>query len=225
MTISRAVRYVVLLALFVSVVVLVLYGTVVVSTRSYIQHDVTLAPAGDVALVLGASVYSNGALSPVLRSRADTAVALYKAKKVSKILVTGDNSSVGHNEVNPVGNYLLSLDIPKQDIFLDHAGFDTYSSMYRARDVFEVKTIIIVSQDFHLARAVYVARYLGINAYGMEAVSNGRFTYNWLREVPATMKALFDLTFARTPKYLGEKIPVTGDGSSTWADATTTPTQ
>lgn len=220
---SRVVQYAALFALFALVVVLALYGTVALSTRAYIEHDVSAAPAADTALVLGASVYSSGELSPVLRYRADTAADLYKAKKVSKILVTGDNSSVGHNEVNPVGKYLLTLGIPKQDIFLDHAGFDTYSSMYRARDVFAVRSIIIVSQDFHLARAVYVARGLGIDAYGVAAESQGRFTYNWLREVPATMKALFDLTFARTPKYLGEQIPVTGDGTGTWADATTTP--
>ena len=191
-------------------------------TTPYIFASATEAPTTTAALVLGASVYQNGKLSPVLAARANRAAELYIGGKVHKILVTGDNSEVSHNEVNPVGKYLMSLGIPKEDIFLDHAGFDTYSSMYRARDVFTISDMTIVSQPFHLGRAVYIARSLGIDAYGVEAGEGESFPYNSLREIPATVKALLDLTFKREPKFLGEQHPIEGDGSPTWADATTT---
>lgn len=180
------------------------------------------APTSTAAMVLGASVYQNGDLSPVLKARADTAAKLYEVHKVAKILVSGDNSKLSHNEVNPVGKYLESLGIPKEDIFLDHAGFDTYSSMYRAKEVFDVRFLTIVSQSFHLPRALFAARMLGIDAVGVEAPGESTL-YNVMREMPATVKAMLDLLGKRVPEYLGEQYPITGDGSATWADATTTP--
>lgn len=193
--------------------------------KPYIYASVAEVPEAEVALVLGASVTSKGVLSPVLQERAQTAAELYRAGKVGKILVTGDNSTLSHNEVNPVGNYLVSAGVPKADIFLDHAGFDTYSSMYRARDVFGVRRVVVVSQAFHLPRAIYVARRLGLEAYGVDAGQGKGFLFNSVREVPAAVKALFDLSFARVPKYLGEEFPISGDGSATWYDATSTPEQ
>jgi len=166
-------------------------------------------------MVLGASVV-RGAPSPILRARADAAIALYKAEKVQKILVTGDNGALSHDEVTPVRKYLLDAGIPAGDIFLDHAGFDTYSSMYRARDVFAVDSMIIVTQDFHLPRAVFLARHLGLTAYGFVADGGEGKVYSYLREVPASVKALGNLLVGRVPKYLGDTIPITGDGSTTW---------
>ncbi len=185
----------------------------------YSAEDV---PRSEAAMVLGASVTSTGILSPVLRERADRAIELYHAGKVGKVLVTGDNSTLSHNEVNPVGNYLVAAGIPQADIFLDHAGFDTYSSMYRAREVFRARSLIIVTQGFHLPRSLYVARRLGIEAYGVPAGEGRSRLFNYAREVPATIKALSDLAFARLPKYLGEQYPIAGDGSPTWYEATTT---
>ena len=203
-----------------------LYGYIVYVTKATIYTSADAVPHTQVALVLGASVTSNGELSEVLQERADEAVALYKAGKVSKIMVTGDNATLSHDEVDPVGKYMAAQGIPKEDIFLDHAGFDTYSSMYRARDVFDVTSVTIVSQPFHLPRAVFIARSLGLDAYGVDASQDGLLIYNWVREVPASDKALFDLFFSRVPKYLGQQYPITGDGSDTWGgagDATTTP--
>ncbi len=182
----------------------------------YIYPGIEGVPTTTVAMVLGASVKQNGDLSPVLRQRADRGIELYMAGKVQKILVTGDNSNLSHNEVNPVGKYMEARGVPKADIFLDHAGFDTYSSMYRARDVFGVKNVTIVSQPFHLARAVLIARHLGLVAYGVAAGQGEEFLYNTIREMPATLKAFFDLAFFRTPKYLGPQFPIEGDGSNTW---------
>ncbi len=189
--------------------------TIPLQTAQYIYSDLESIPRAQVAMVPGAAVFQNGDLSAVLKERADRAVALYASGKVSKILVTGDNSDLSHNEVNPVGKYLVTSGVPKSDIFLDHAGFDTYSSMYRARDVFGVSSVIVVSQHFHLARAVLIARKLGLKAYGEQAGGSTYF-YNTLREIPATVKALSDLTFERMPKYLGQQYPITGDGTATW---------
>ncbi len=191
-------------------------------TREYIYDNVSKVPATDVAMVLGASVTSAGDLSGILKERADEAVALYRAGKVKKILVSGDNGTVSHNEVDPTARYLASIGVSADDIFLDHAGFDTYSSMYRARDVFAVHSVTVVSQDFHLPRAIYLARSMGLQAYGVDATGSGLRLFNYLREIPATIKALYDVAFDRRPKYLGPQYPITGDGRATWGSATST---
>lgn len=194
---------------------------VVAATNSFI-YTASAVPSEQVALVLGASIKGDGELSPVLEERADLAVALYDAHKVSKILVSGDNSTLQYDEVYPVGKYLESKGIPEPDIFLDYAGFDTYSSMYRAKYVFGVTSMIITSQRFHLPRALFIAHALGIEAVGVDAGAPGeRYVANWLREVPATIKALYDLYVHRQPEYLGMQFPVSGDGSNTWVGSST----
>jgi SanA protein len=206
-----------LAAALVVLVLLVLAVPIVMrqSTAPYIYTAVDAAPQVQAALVLGASV-AGGEPSPILIARTDTAIALYEAGKVGKILVTGDNSALSHDEVTPVRKYLLDAGIPAEDIFLDHAGFDTYSSMYRARSVFGVSSLIIVTQDFHLPRAVFIARSLGLAAYGFPAREDQGNVYNYVREIPASIKAAYDLLTRRVPEYLGPAIPISGDGSTTW---------
>lgn len=187
------------------------FGAIYFSTREFIYDDVEKLPEAQVAVVLGAAILRSGDLSPVLRHRADTAILIYNAGKVEKILVTGDNSSLSHNEVNPVRKYLIKAGIPEEDIFLDHAGFDTYSSMYRARDIFLTETSIVVTQGFHLPRAIYISRSLGVTTYGMRA-DQGTYRFrNNIRELGADVKAVFNLIIKRQPKYLGEEIPITGE--------------
>lgn len=181
------------------------------ATRAHI-FSVAEAPNAEVALIPGAAVLENGALSLIFLDRVDTAIALYQAQKVAKILVSGDNSTDSHNEVNPVRLYLISKGIPDQDIFLDHAGFDTYSTMYRAREIFGVSSVLIATQSFHLPRSVFIARRLGIEAYGVNADLGDILFRNYVREVLANEKAVLDLLLNRKPKFLGEKIPITGDG-------------
>ena len=182
------------------------------AARPYIVEGLSDAPQAEVALVLGASLAPDGTPSAIFADRADMAIALYEARKVSKILVSGDNSTLAHNEVNPVRLYLIRKNIPDQDIFLDHAGFDTYSTMYRARAVFGVSSLLIASQAFHLPRAVFIARSLGLDAYGVGADVGSVLVRNYIREVFANGKALFDVVAHRTPKYLGDAIPIMGDG-------------
>lgn len=185
------------------------------STSAFTFSTPEGAPETDAAIVLGASV-SGGLPSPILAARADEAIALYLKGKVGKILVTGDHGALSHDEVTPVRKYLLAAGIPAEDIFLDHAGFDTYSSMYRAREVFNVHSSVIVTQDFHLPRALFVARSLGIDAVGVITPQMQASVFEYLREIPASWKALIDLVMRRQPKYLGPVIPISGDGQVTW---------
>lgn len=214
--IPRYLKYILLLlvGIFVLTVIVFAVSYVVINTGSskYIYNDVDKLPHAQVAVIPGAAILLNGQISPVLRDRTDMAITLYQKGIVGKILVTGDNSSLAYNEVNPVRNYLLKSGIPAQDIFLDHAGFDTYSSMYRARDVFLVDSMIIVSQGFHMPRAVYIARHLGVTAYGMVADRGHYLFRNNIRELFGDVKALGNLVFNRQPKYLGKEIPITGNG-------------
>ncbi len=208
-------RILLFIALGCEIIIISILGTNVVikfAAKPYIYGSASEARSAQVALIPGAAILPNGALSPIFQERADMAIQLYKTKKVVKILVSGDNSTVSHNEVNPVRNYLLLKGIPDQDIFLDHAGFDTYSTMYRARDIFGVTSMLIATQSFHLPRAVFIARALGMDAYGVDADHGSSFFRNYFREVFADEKAVFDLVFHTKPKYLGNKIPITGDG-------------
>ncbi len=220
--VGKIVKRGVLLVALAFLVCALLYAYVWYGTKPYIFDSIDATPVTQAALVLGASVTSGGQLSPILKDRADRAIALYTAGKVKKILVTGDNATLSHDEVDPVGKYLVTQGISREDIFLDHAGFDTYSSMYRARDVFDVSTITIVSQPFHLPRAVFIARSLGLEAYASPASTNGSNVYNYIREIPATVKAAYDLLFSRVPKYLGQQYPIIGDGENTWGGFSTT---
>src|SRR3989338_4358959 len=197
-----------------ALLVFVFFTNIVIflGSKSYIYKNIEDIKEAEVVLIPGAAVLKNGALSSIFKDRVNTAIELYQAKKVSKILVSGDNSTISHNEVNPVRNYLLEKGVPDEDIFLDHAGFDTYSTMYRARDIFQVSSIIISTQSFHLPRSVFIARMLGINAFGISADVGHILFKNYIREIFANEKAVLELIFHIKPKFLGDVIPITGDG-------------
>lgn len=190
------------------------YAIVNIGSSGYIYSDVEKLPHAQVAVIPGAAILKSGELSPVLRDRVDMAITIYKKGIVNKVLATGDNSSLDHNEVGPMRKYLIKNGVPEKDIFLDYAGFDTYSSMYRARNIFLVESMIVVTQGFHLPRAIYIARRLGVDAYGMEADRGHYLLRNDIRELFGNIKALSNLLFDRRPKYLGEQIPITGDSNN-----------
>jgi SanA protein len=216
MRIPRMIRWSAVAALATLALVMAVPLVMRTAMEPYMYAEVASAPGAQAALVLGASVV-RGKPSPILEERAAVAVELYRAGKVRKILMTGDSGALTHDEVTPVRKYLLDAGIPAGDIFTDHAGFDTYSSMYRARDVFLADTLIIVTQDFHLPRALYIARHLGLEAYGVAPKSGALAPRNYLREIPASVKAAMDLIVRREPKYLGDTYPLeSADGSTTW---------
>lgn len=185
------------------------------ATKNYIVSSVNAAPTSTVALVLGASVI-RGEPSPALQARAEVALKLYQAGKVEKILVTGDDSVPGFDEVTPVRRFLEAEGVAAEDIFLDHAGYDTYTSMHRARNVFSVHDALIVTQGFHMPRSIFIARHLGLDARGVVAEERGDPIYNYTREWLASVKAAGDLVFRRVPTHIGEQFPITGNGEDTW---------
>ena len=171
----------------------------------------------DAVLVLGCGVRPDGTPSLMLRDRLEMGLKLYEAGAAPKLLMSGDHGRVEYDEVNAMRDYALERGVPSEDVFMDHAGFSTYESMYRARDVFACRTILIVSQRYHLYRAVYDARALGLEAYGVAAedIAYTGQVMREAREVLARDKDFFYCIFKPEPTYLGEAIPVSGDGNAT----------
>ena len=139
----------------------------------------------DCVLVLGCGVMSNGKPSAMLRDRLIRGIELYESGVAPKLLMSGDHGRVEYDEVNTMKGYAMEAGIPSEDIFMDHAGFSTYESMYRAKEIFRAKRIVIVSQEYHLYRAIYAARRLGLEAYGVSADLNlyAGQTYRDCREI------------------------------------------
>ena len=153
----------------------------------------------------------------MLKDRLDAGIALYKAKVAPKLLLTGDNGQVDYNEVEVMLQYAVANDVPSEDIFLDHAGFSTYESVYRAKAIFEVKSMVVVTQRYHLFRALYGCRAMGIRALGAGAdqESYRGKEMREAREVLARDKDLLKWIVKPKPTFLGDKIPITGDGIQT----------
>jgi SanA protein len=148
----------------------------------------------------------------MLEERAKTAFDLYKSGLVKKLLVSGDNRTATYNEVMPIRKYLLESGVPADDIFTDFAGLNTYDSMYRARKIFGATDVLVVSQSFHLPRAIYAARNVGLNAYGVPADIEGSYFRNNTREIFATAKTFFKVVTQAESLFLGREISIEGDG-------------
>jgi SanA protein len=176
-----------------------------------------VAGSPDCALVLGAGLRDDGTPSDVLRDRLDEALALHRAGRVSRIIVSGDHRTATYDEPNAMRVYLEANGVPAQAVFMDHAGLDTYSSMWRARYVFRATRIVVVTQQFHLARAVWCARALGMEAEGSAADRHLYRGIVWLqmREVVSRTKAVVDVTVRRTPRHEGPPVDLRGDGRVT----------
>lgn len=165
----------------------------------------------DCILVLGSSVQPNGTLNRVVRERVDTALALYESGVSERLLMSGDHGKVNYDEVNAMKQYCVDKGANPDVIFLDHAGFNTYDSIYRAKAIFGVQKMIIVSQEYHLYRAVYIANKLGIEAYGVAAEQEADTALiTILRESVARVKDYFSCAFHLEPTVLGEPIPISG---------------
>ena len=174
------------------------------SSRTFSQDNV---PDRQVAIVFGAEVKRDGTPSIILRDRVETAVALYKGGKVEKLLMSGDNRFVDYNEPEAMRRYALALGIPDADIVLDYAGRRTYDTCYRAKEIFGVSSAVLVTQGFHLPRALFLCDAFGIDAIGVEARNYyylKRLQLYWnLRELLATVQSVGDV-------YLLKPLPVLG---------------
>ena len=171
----------------------------------------------DCILILGAGVWDGNRPSPMLADRLNEGIRLYKKDISAKILVSGDHGRKDYDEVNVMKKYLIDAGIPGEDIFMDHAGFSTYESMYRAKEVFEVEKTIVVTQEYHLYRALYICDRLGLEAYGSAAYP---YVYpgakmRTIREWLARDKDILTCFFKVKPTFLGEHINIHGNGNIT----------
>ncbi len=187
------------------------------SKRILTQEKAAALSDVDCILVLGCLVHADGGPSDMLHDRLQVGVDLYHLGAAPKLLMTGDHGRVDYDEVDAMKQFAVDSGIETQHIFMDHAGFSTYESMYRAKEIFGAKKIIIVTQYYHLYRAVYIANQLGLDAYGVSSDLNVYWgqTKRDIREVLARVKDFGTSIFKPEPTYLGETIPIWGDGNLT----------
>ena len=171
----------------------------------------------DAIMVLGCEVRKNGYPGIVLKQRLDKAIEVYKNGWSKKILVTGNHATDEYDEVNSMKNYLKSKGIPSENIFMDHAGFTTYESMYRAKYIFNVEKMVVITQKYHLYRSIYIANKLGIKTYGISAkiVKDKRIKNHTIREFFARIKNFVKCIYKPEARYMGETISIKGNGDIT----------
>ena len=214
-----------IMALIVFTFLLVL--SLIFGTNAYVKHIggsniITPQKASklkniDCILVLGCQVKDDGKPSGMLSDRLERGIELYEQGSAPKIIMSGDHGTKAYDEVNTMKQVAVNRGIASSDIFMDHAGFSTYESLYRAKEIFEADRLIIVTQEYHLYRALYIAQKLGIEAYGV----NSDYHVYWgqanreAREILARCKDFVKTIFKPEPTYLGETIPVSGDGDIT----------
>lgn len=174
------------------------------SVQDRVYSDISKVPHCRVAMVLGAWVRPNGSLCESLETRVNKAIALYKAGKCEKLLMSGDNRFKNYNEPERMRDYAIKKGVPAQDIALDYAGRRTYDSVYRARHIFGQRKMIVVTQSFHLDRAIFLCKHLGVDAYGLKAsaVTDPRAS---IRECPACLNAIADVYLLHPHPVMGKK--------------------
>ncbi len=206
------------LTLLGGIALLAVNGHVKADARGYfLTAEEAAALDADCILVLGCGVRPDGDPSLMLRDRLDRGLQLYELGAAPKLLMSGDHGRAEYDEVNAMKDYAMAAGVPSEDVFMDHAGFSTYESMYRARDIFCAERVIIVSQKYHLYRAVYDARALGLEAWGVAAEDIpylGQLGRE-VREILARNKDVLWCMVKPEPTFLGDAIPVSGNGDLT----------
>ena len=226
--IYKSIKFIIKMCLLIVVLTVVMNIIVVKSSdediAAYYNGDSSSIPQSTEAelvsiqpeciMVLGASVNPDGTPSPMLADRLDAGIELYKRGVAPKLLLTGDDGQIEYNEVQVMKDYSVAAGVPEEDIFLDHAGFSTYDSVYRASYVFDVKSAVVVTQEFHLYRTFYGCDKMGIEALGVAADQEEYSTeiFYECREVLARVKDFCMWTIKPAATLLGELIPITGDG-------------
>jgi len=182
-------------------------------TSEDIYSDISKIPPRETVIILGASVHSDGKLSPILKDRVDTAIKLYRSKKVKNFHVTGDHRTEDYNEIAAMVSYLRERGIPQNRITSDHAGLDTYDSMYRAGKLFNIENATVVTQKFHLPRALFISGQLGFNYFGFTADQRAYQTEYRLkqREKLANVKALWEVLINKEPSTMEYRLDSSED--------------
>ncbi len=206
---------VILLFLFAALIGSRIFTELLAKGKIYSIED---APSEPVAIVFGAGLTRSGQPTPVLRDRVRTAADLYFAGKVEKLLMSGDNRTVSYNEPAAMRDFAISLGVPEEDIVLDYAGRRTYDTCYRARDIFGVQNAALVTQQFHLPRALFLCDQMGVNALGVAAdqreYRKSSLLMWQIREIPATLTALWDIWVRRPLPVLGKQEPIFPDNTT-----------
>lgn len=207
------------LILVIGISVLVINAVVKNAAKPYLINAEDAAELSDIdcIIVLGCHVKNNGEPSDMLTDRLKRGVELYYAGAAPKLLMSGDHGQHEYNEVDAMKKYALDAEVPSEDIFMDHAGFSTYDSIYRAKEIFEAEKVIVVTQEYHLYRALYIAQKLGLEAYGVTADYRSYIgqTTREIREILARAKDFVYVLLKIEPTFLGETIPISGDGNIT----------
>ena len=197
----------------------IINGHVKASTKDRILTVQKAAELEDVdcIIILGCQVKDDGSLSHMLRDRLMRGLEVYEAGAAPKLLMSGDHGREEYDEVGAMKNYAIENGVPSENVFMDHAGFSTYETVYRAKEIFQSDKVIIVTQEYHLYRALFIAEQFGVEAYGVSADLN-RYAGQSMRdfrEVLARCKDWAMCIFKPEPTYLGEAIPVSGNGDVT----------
>ncbi len=215
---KKVLKYGIIFVIILAIIIfgINLYVTMSVSKQIIKESDYTKLSDIDCIIILGAGIWGDGP-SPMLEDRLLEGIDLYQKNVSNKIIMSGDHGKKEHDEVNIMKNYAIEKGILSENIFMDHAGFSTYESMYRAKEIFEAKKVVIITQKYHLYRALYIAEQLGIEAYGVGADPRKYVgaTYREIREILARNKDFIKCLFKPEPTYLGEAIPVSGNGDTT----------
>ncbi len=215
---KKVLKYVIIAIATIGIIFFAINLYVVISTKNQIINEKEYSNLSDVdcIIILGAGIWGDKP-SPMLEDRLLEGIKLYENGVSNKIIMSGDHGRKEHDEVNLMKNYAIEKGIPSENIFMDHAGFSTYESIYRAKDIFQAKKVIIVTQEYHLYRALYIAKRLGLEAYGVGADPRkyvGAFNRE-VREILARDKDCIKCIFKPKPTFLGDTIPVNGNGDVT----------
>ncbi len=215
---KKVLKYGIIVIVAIAIIVLGINLYVRLSTKNQIIKGNEYSNLSDVdcIIILGAGIWGDKP-SPMLEDRLQEGINLYQNGVSDKIIMSGDHGRKEYDEVNIMKNYAIEKGIPSENIFMDHAGFSTYESIYRAKDIFQAKKVVIVTQKYHLYRALYIANRLGLEAYGVGADPRkyvGAFNRE-LREILARDKDFIKCIFKPEPTYLGDTIPVSGNGDTT----------
>lgn len=184
------------------------------STKKNIYYSIKRFPKNDVGIIFGAGINGDQP-SKYLKDRLDAGIMLWKAKRINKILLSGDNGRDEYDELTVMKNYCFNHGVDTTKIFIDYAGFDTYSTMYRAKHIFKIKKATLISQEYHLNRAIYIGQKLGIKSVGYSANKGEYLGYKYVtfREYGSIFKSFFDVFRNREPRFLGREININGESN------------
>lgn len=215
---KKVIKVGIIIIIIIVLIILLINFYVKNSTKNQIieKDDYSTLKNIDCIIILGAGIWGDKP-SPMLEDRLKEGILLYNNEVSDKIIMSGDHGREEYDEVNTMKKYAIENGIPSENIFMDHAGFSSYESIYRAKEIFNAKKVVIVTQKYHLYRALYIANQLGLEAYGVGADPRQYVgeIYREAREILARNKDFIKCIFKPEPTYLGDTIPVSGNGDIT----------